>query len=358
MSTLDSRAADGALGPLLDTAHRDVERGRIPACQLAVARNGELLAFETFGDATNDTRFPIFSATKPLVASAIWLLLGEGKLDLGRPVRDRIPEFATNGKSMVTLEQVLLHTAGFPTAPMAPDEGIDRERRRERFAQWRLDWEPGTRFEYHAGSAHWVLADLIETASGLDFRDYIEQRVCRPLGLPRVLGIPAADQRGIAELVPVGEASAERDEHVRMFNDPDVRAAGIPGGGAIMTAADLARFYQALMHDPARVWDPAVLSDATANVRCRFTEPMFDVAVNRTIGLVVAGDDGKHVLRYAGFGEACSPSSFGHAGAHMQIGWADPASGLSFAYLTNGLDGDQMREGARGVRLASLAAAV
>jgi hypothetical protein len=45
-----------------------------------------------------------------------------------------------------------------------------------------------------------------------------------------VLGIPRADQRGIAELVPVGEASAERDEHVRMFNDPEVRAAGIPGG--------------------------------------------------------------------------------------------------------------------------------
>ena len=106
------------------------------------------------------------------------------------------------------------------------------------------------------------------------------------------------------------------------------------------------------------MWDPAVLSDATRNVRCTFTEPMFDVAVNRTIGLVVAGADGKHVLRYAGFGEACSPSSFGHAGAHMQIAWADPASGLSFAYLTNGLDGDQMREGARGVRLASLAATV
>jgi CubicO group peptidase (beta-lactamase class C family) len=125
-----------------------------------------------------------------------------------------------------------------------------------------------------------------------------------------------------------------------------------------MTAADLARFYQALLHDPGGLWDPDVLTDATANVRCRFAEVMFDVPVNRTIGLVVAGDDGKHALRYAGFGEACSPASFGHAGAHMQVAWADPATGLSFAYLTNGLDGNQLREGARGVRLASLAAVV
>src|SRR5690348_17174533 len=121
---------DGALGQLLEAARRDVDRGRVPACQLAVARDGELLAFETFGDATNDTRFAIFSATKPIVASAVWVLLGEGKLELARPVRDWIPEFASNGKETVTLEQVLLHTAGFPSAPMAPDDGIDPRRRR------------------------------------------------------------------------------------------------------------------------------------------------------------------------------------------------------------------------------------
>ena len=46
----------------------------------------------------------------------------------------------------------------------------------------------------------------------------------------------------------------------------------------------------------------------------------------------------------------------GHAGAHMQIGWADPATGLSFAYCTNGLDSDVMREAMRGLRLSDLAA--
>ena len=59
---------------------------------------------------------------------------------------------------------------------------------------------------------------------------------------------------------------------------------------------------------------------------------------------MLAGDDGKHMLRYAIFGADCSPGSFGHAGAHAQVGWADPATGISFVYLTNAVDSDMMRE--------------
>ena len=39
-----------------------------------------------------------------------------------------------------------------------------------------------------------------------------------------------------------------------------------------MTAATLALFYQALLHDPNRVWDPAVLKDAKTNIRCTFSD--------------------------------------------------------------------------------------
>ena len=42
----------------------------------------------------------------------------------------------------------------------------------------------------------------------------------------------------------------------------------------------------------------------------------------------------------------------------MQIGWGDPERGISFAYCTNGLDADVMKEGARGVNLAGIAAAL
>ena len=95
----------------------------------------------------------------------------------------------------MTVEQVYLMTCGFPTAPMEATEGADPARRVARFADWELEYEPGTQYVYHGGSAHWVLAELIQRLGGMDFRDYVEARVTRPLGLPRLLGIPRASRR-------------------------------------------------------------------------------------------------------------------------------------------------------------------
>ena len=331
----------------------------VPACQVALARDGNVVWTRTFGAASDSTRFCIFSATKPIVASAIWLLIGEGKLDISARVADSVPEFATNGKDVVTVEQVLLHTAGFPTAPMDHAEGADPLRRRARFTQWRLQWEPGSRFEYHASSAHWVLADLIERLSGSDFRDFVEARVTAPLGLPRLLGLPPDDQDDIATLVRVeGSTDAPDDPMVATslrHNDPAVRTAGSPSGSGFATAATVARFYQALLHNPGGLWKPDVLADATANVRCMLEDPMMHVPCSRTLGLVVAGDDGKHMLRQGMFGRDNSPATFGHAGANNQVAWADPATGWSFVYLNSAVDTDTMGAAIRGNRISTLA---
>jgi CubicO group peptidase (beta-lactamase class C family) len=347
--------------PLLEAARKLVDDGITPACQLAVARDGDIVCFETFGAATNDTRFCVFSATKPIVASAVWLLIGEGLLDPARPVAHYIPEFATNGKQIVTVEQVLLHTAGFPNAPMDPVEGGDAVTRVKRFTEWSLEWEPGSRFEYHALSAHWVLAELIERLSGHDFRDYLEERVWAPNGLPRVLGLLEEEQDDIAPGVPLGTAPADSPlptVDTKILDRPDVRAAGVPGGGAIMTAATMARFYQALLHDPNRVWDADVLHDAKTNVRCSLPDPLMHVAANRSIGLVLAGDDGLHQFRYGMFGKDNSPGSFGHAGAHCQVAWADPATGISFSFLKNGLEADMMGDALNVIPITDAAAAL
>ena len=57
------------------------------------------------------------------------ILIGEGKIDCRERVADYIPEFGTNGKDVITVEQVMLHTSGFPHAPLDPPDWDDREAR-------------------------------------------------------------------------------------------------------------------------------------------------------------------------------------------------------------------------------------
>jgi CubicO group peptidase (beta-lactamase class C family) len=360
-----------ATDALLARVQRDIDSGLLPSCQVALARHGELELFEAFGDATTDTRFIAFSATKAFVAAAFWTLLAEGLVDEHRKVVDYIPEFATNGKDVITVEQVMLHTSGFPYAPLGPPKQWTREGRVEQFARWRLNWEPGSSYEYHPTSAHWVLAEIMDRVSGQGYCDLIEARLTDPIGLPRVLGLPLDRQDGIADAVNVGdEATPDELEAVLgvkelpftsatadvllTLNLPELRRLGVPGGGGVMRACDLALFYQALLHDPAEIWDPAVLADGTGAVRNHLPDRWTGVAANRSLGLVVAGDDGRANLR--GFGHTGSPRTFGHNGAGGQIAWADPETGISFAYLTSGMDQHVIRQGRRGIALSSLAA--
>ena len=77
MATLDQ----AAVRKLVERAHREIDAGLLPSCQLALAHDGEVVLDETFGDADPDTRYVVFSATKPFVAAALWALIGDGVVD-------------------------------------------------------------------------------------------------------------------------------------------------------------------------------------------------------------------------------------------------------------------------------------
>ncbi|HEX6422371.1 MAG TPA: serine hydrolase domain-containing protein [Acidimicrobiales bacterium] len=359
---------------LLDRARREVDEGLLPAVQVAVGWQGEVVVDATFG-APDDARILGFSTTKALVGAAAWRLVGEGSLDLAAPVADYIPAFAANGKEAVTVEQVLLHLGGFPLAPLGPNRWSTRAGRHEQYARWHLTLPPGEVYVYHPTAGHWVIADIVEELTGLPYADAVERTVTAPLGLPRLLGIPVAAQAGVLTTVGVGSPATASEIEAEMgvppppgvptdvaiadllsLNDPRARATGVPGGGGIFRAADLALLYQAFLHDPQGLWDPAVLADATGVVRNRLPDT-WGVPANRTRGgLVVKGDDGLGHRR--GFGHTTSARAFGHDGVGGQMAFADPASGLSVAYLTSGLDQHLVREKRRGVDIASLAADV
>ena len=101
------------LQALFDRAKRDVDQGILPGCQVAVARQGKLAGFQSFGSAvqggneapvTAETLFHFFSSTKAVVAAAVWLLFEDGLLRLDERVSAIIPEFGTNGKDAIDVE--------------------------------------------------------------------------------------------------------------------------------------------------------------------------------------------------------------------------------------------------------------
>ncbi|HEY3831792.1 MAG TPA: serine hydrolase domain-containing protein [Acidimicrobiia bacterium] len=356
---------------LVDRAQREVDEGRLPSCQLALARNGVVGAVTTIG-APATSRYVIFSATKAIVATAMWIVLDEGAVKIDETVAHYIPEFGANGKDAITVEQVMLHTSGFPRAPLGPPRWDTREGRLEAFARWRLNWEPGTHYEYHPTSAHWVLAELIERTSGVPYTSFVAERVLAPIGLERFqLGVPLDEQADICELEKVGELVSADElekaigirslpvtdvtaEALLQFNRPEARALGVPGGGGVSNATDLACFYQALLAGSPPLLSANALYEFTVHVRNHLKDYM-GTSANRTLGLVVAGDDGRSQLR--GMGRTVSPRAFGHNGAGGQIAFADPDTGISFVFLTNGLEQNILVEGRRTTAIASRAAA-
>ena len=361
------------LDALRERVRQEVDEGLLPSVQIAMARQGRLGLFETFGDAGNDTLYCIFSSTKAITSAAGWLVIQDGNLDLGERVADIVPEFGSNGKDGITVEQLFLHTAGFPHAPFRSLDWEDPDRRLERYAQWRLNWAPGSRFEYHPTSSMWMIAELVERRSGCEFRAFVRDRIAAPLGLPDLfVGLPADQNGRVAECMHVGEALTSEDyarlglpeppvtevteDAILSFNRPEIRAVGVPGGGAVTTAADMALFYQGLLHGGAgegRVWTEETLAMALAVRSGDLTDPMYGKRVHRALGVVVAGDEDRN---YRGFGHGNSELAFGHGGAGGQIAWADPATGLSLGYCTRTHDRHAIRQGRRSVAISSIAA--
>ena len=359
---------------LLERAQKEVNEGLLPAAQIALAKDGELVFQASYGSAKDDSLTCIFSATKAITSAAAWLLMQEGKLSESEIVADIIPEFAANEKDQITVEQLFTHTAGFPSAPFAPLDWDDKEARLGRFTRWRLNWEPGSKFEYHASSSMYVIAELIERRSGMGYREFVRNRVLGLLGLKNLfVGLPASENARALPCEHVGDALTPEDykklgvpvppvtevteEAILAFNRPDVRAVGVPGGGGFATAGDLALFHQALLHGglpgSEELWPESTRTNVRRIRSGDFTDMLFKKPANRALGLIISGDDSRS---FRGFGKSNSPDAFGHNGAGGQLAWADPATGLSLGYVTPGHDRNGIRQGSRGVAISSIAA--
>lgn len=360
-----------AVEHLKDRIATEVDLGNVLAAQFAIGFGNEVVAGGSFGDAFDDTRFCIFSATKALVSSTLLPFVASGALDPAATVASYIPEFGSNGKDVVTVEQLMTMRGGFPMAPMGPKYWGTSAGRRSGFARWTLDFEPGTRSVYHPMAGHWVQAELIETLSGRSYIETVHETITAPLGLrpalgPTVMDLPLRDVRihgerpddetlietfGEPRFVPLPAIGVDA---LLALNDPNVRASGVPGGGGFVRASDLATIYQGLLHNPAGVFDEATLDDARSHVRNNLLDELTGVPAARTLTYCMSGDDGYSDLRNL---PMAAPKAFGHLGAGGQIAWGDPDTGMSFVFLNDTLHQDPRVEYLRARDLNMLATA-
>ena len=370
----DAGIDEDKLASLVARARQEVDEGLLPAAQVALAKDGRLVCFETFGDADNNSLFCIFSATKAITSAAAWLLIQEGKLDTSRKVIDVIPEFGSHGKDAVVIEQLFTHTSGFPSAPFRPTDWFDYKRRLGRFEQWRLNWPVGDRFEYHPTSSMWVIAEIIERLSGRPYDAFVRERIAEPLGLPDLwVGLPVTEHDRVVDCCHTGDPLTSEDyarlgvpeppvtevteEAILSFNRSDIRQVPTPGGGGFMSAAELALLYQALISGKSitgeTLWTHETLAMARKVISQGYVDLLTGVPVSRALGVVVAGDKRRNLR---GFGHTNSESAFGHGGAGGQIAWGDPGTGISLGYCTNAHDRNPIRMGRRGVSISNRAA--
>ncbi|MFI8928657.1 serine hydrolase domain-containing protein [Streptomyces sp. NPDC053474] len=296
------------------------------------------------------------SATKGVAAAALLLLHQRGRLDLDAPVGEYWPEFKARGKERALVRHVLAHRAGVPVLdrPLTPAEAYSPDLAAAVVAAQAPAWEPGTDHGYHAHTFGWLTGELVRRVTGRAIGDWIADEVAGPLGLDLWLGLPddqasrvgrlgrltADTGRGGPRARPKPEVAAAYADPAsltrRAFavidpppdeNDPAYRAAALPASNGIATADGLARFYAALIGDVdggGRLFAPATLALARGEASAGADR----VLVTRT----------RFGLGYMLHGPAApllTPSSFGHPGRGGTLAFADPESGLSFAYVTN-----------------------
>jgi CubicO group peptidase (beta-lactamase class C family) len=341
-----SKLAQGPLDQLERVIEGHIKAGRYPGAQIAVARHGKLALVKTFGDATldpnrqpaaDDTLWLLYSNTKVITACAVWLLVERGALRFTDTVAEHVPGFEANGKGGITIIQLLSHQGGFPNADVPKEAWEDHELLRKVVCNFTLEFTPGTRMHYHGRAAHWAAAVLIEALAKQDYRTFIRDNVVDPLGLGGELfvGLPEVEGK---RAVDMHEPSGDGTKLVRRAeeNNAAFRKAGTPGGGGYATARAMAAFYQMLANNGTlngvRLLSPRMVQYVTRNHTGDMVDHYMGMPMHRGLGPHVRGT----TATIRGLGSLASPRTFGHGGVGSSYCWADPDSGVSFAYLTNG----------------------
>ncbi|ALX49971.1 serine hydrolase domain-containing protein [Lentibacillus amyloliquefaciens] len=196
-----------------------------------------------------DTIFDLASITKVFTATAAMHLYEQGEFNLDDPVADYIPEFAQNGKSDVTIRQLLTHTSGFPAWIPLYQTTDSREQAYQEVFSTALEHEPGTHYGYSDLNMITIGA-LVEQISGERLDQYIQTNITEPLGMTDTMFNPP---ELLKDRIAATEYQPQTDRGIVWGEVHDENAWAMDGvaghAGLFSTAQDLAVFAQMILND-------------------------------------------------------------------------------------------------------------
>lgn len=271
------------IGPVIKG---EIERGQYPGAVILVARKGQIVYFESFGQLdpasskpmTKDAIFRLYSMTKPYTSVAAMMLVEEGRLRLTDPISKYIPSFAKLEVSVastdaytgvakyfnvpvdreVTIQDLLRHTSGFvygaytahpKVKELYAKEGVDWKdvtpaEQIERLAKVPLAHQPGSTFEYSLSTD--VLGRVIEVISGMPLSQFLQERIFAPLGMTDSAFVVPSDKRNRLAQPFATDKATNTPINLLDVTVPQKNDAG--GAGSVGTAADYARFLQMMIN--------------------------------------------------------------------------------------------------------------
>jgi len=311
-----------------------------------------------------DTVAICFSTTKGVASTAVHLLADRGLIDYEAPVASYWPEFAEAGKGSITVRQLMSHQAGLHSMTDlagSSEDLLDHLALEEKLAARAPDPWPGHP-GYHAITYGWLVAGLARRVTGLGMAELVRTELAEPLETNGLgIGMPPDGLRRVAPLLgrtpPVRStpplfagASAwsmptlRKVELTRRFLEalyvphfdelftgpsPSLLNTEMPSVNGLLSAHGLAKLYAVIAND-GEVEGVRLLSPQTvrtlSQVQTRAHDAVIGMRMNWRMGYHRAG-----AQRYRG------DSAFGHYGFGGSGGWADPATGLSFGFVTNEL---------------------
>jgi CubicO group peptidase (beta-lactamase class C family) len=319
------------LGRIPDELKKFVDDGAISGAVALVAKDGKIVHLEAVGLADvegklpmkKDALFAIASMTKPITATALMILVDEGKVALDDPVAKYIPAFKDTAlksgekpKRAITVRDCLTHTAGLTGSQQ--NEGTLKETA-EALAKRQL-----------AGR-------VIEVAADKPYEVFLKERIFEPLGMTETSFSPTAEQqKRVAKLYKPGKEKKTLEATTHWLVDFSGKTSPNPSGGLFSTAADLSRFYQMVLNggelDGKRILGPKSVELMAGNHIGRIS--LWDYFSPAAIGHL--GDKfglGFGVKSEAGQNELGSVGEYMWAGIFNTRFWIDPKEKMSIVFL-------------------------